>query len=145
MQPAGAFGVSMKRTCPECGTEYTILPFRLDSGLCAACKPGFLAKPLWFMASEAGTRSVYQFALVIHLLYALFFPWLMDCGGLSYPALIYSLSVCIYFGCQFPIPGRSKYPILTRTQKIGILLLPLYGLVGFVVLFHWVQKLRYGL
>ena len=135
----------MKRECPVCGSEYDIGQVQFDPGFCAKCKPGFFSKPLWFIPTEAGTRSVWQFVVAIHIFYILLFPLIMDCGVFSIPASLYSLIVLVCFAVRFAIAKFRKYPILTKIQTLGLLLLPLYGLAGFVTLFHWIQKLRYNL
>jgi hypothetical protein len=111
---------------------------------CPDCKPGFLSKPLWFVPTQAGTCSVWQFVVFIHVLYLMIFPLLLDCGILSVPASIYSLTVLLYFAVRFGIARFKGYPILTRLQAFGLLALPAYGLAGFLTLFYFVQRLRYG-
>jgi len=137
-------GVNMERACPLCGREYAVRSFGLDSGHCAECRPRFLSRPLWFAPTEAGRRSVWQFVLTIHVFYILLFLPL-TCGALSYPASLYSFFVSVYSAGQFSVYGRRKHPILTKAQVIGLLLLPVYGLAAFLMLFFWVQELRYGM
>ena len=88
---------------------------------------------------------MWQFVVAIHICYILLFPLVMDCGVFSIPASLYSLIVLGYFTVRFTIAKFRCYPILTKIQTVGLLLLPLYGLAGFVALFHYVQKLRYHL
>jgi hypothetical protein len=78
------------------------------------------------------------------VLYLMIFPLLLDCGILSVPASIYSLTVLLYFAVRFGIARFKGYPILTRLQAFGLLALPAYGLAGFLTLFYFVQRLRYG-
>ena len=117
--------------------------FRLDSLVCSDCKQGFFATPPWFVQTEAGTRSVWRFVVYIHAIYLLIFPFVLDGGVLSYPASIYSLAVLGYIAVRFGIARFKGFPILTRLQALGLLALPAYGLAGFLVLFYFVQRLRY--
>ena len=134
----------MERKCIICGTEYPVRSFWPDSGFCPNCKPAFLSAPLWFHRSPAGTRGVWQFLVVIHAVYFVFFSLLLDGGVLSVPVGVYSLSVFFYFVVRIPIGHQRGYPILTRRQIAGLLLLPLYGPVAFTFVFHFAQRLRYG-
>lgn len=131
----------MKRNCANCGREYEIASFRLDSTVCPDCTPRFLSLPA---KTQGGTCSVWQFVVTMHVFYLLFCPLILDGGFLTIPAAIYSLTVLLYFTVRFGIAKFRGYPILTRLQQVGLLALPVYGPIGFIVLFYWVQWMRYG-
>jgi len=134
----------MKRNCPICGNEYQVSTFRFDPMLCSDCKPGFFSKPIWFVPTQAGTCSVWQWVVTIHVLYLLIFPLLLDCGVWSIPASVYTVTVLLYFVVRFGVARLKGYPILSPLQAFGLLALPAYGLAGFLALFYCLQWLRYG-
>ncbi|MBP7276401.1 MAG: hypothetical protein KBA51_09390 [Kiritimatiellae bacterium] len=134
----------MKRKCQKCGGEYTIGPWSFDPGLCRPCKPGFLDPPLWMQPIPAGTKDLWRTVIVIHVILLILLSLLMDGGVISIPGSVYCLTVMLYITVRFVIARFNGYPILTKAQAIGLLLLPAYGPALVITLIHWVQHLRWG-
>ena len=124
----------MKGTCSVCGKEYPIKSFQEDVGLCAEHKPAFLSLSILFAPTPARTRALWQYVAGIHVLYLVILF-----GGL---ASLYALTVLIYLVIRFVMATIKGYPILTKRQAACLWLLPIYGPVGFVTLFHVVQWLK---
>ena len=144
MLSVGVLSQEMEGKCISCGASYNLRNLRPDSGFCPNCTPPFLSPPLWLRRSPAGTRSAWQFLITIHIVYLIVFSMLLDGGVLSVPMGIYSLSVVLYFVSRLLVANRKGFPILSRPQAVGLLLLPLYGPTIFVFIFHVGQRLRYG-
>ena len=147
MEEGGGVGkreVNMKRQCKKCGAEYTLGHLSFDSGLCLKCKPGFFSAPIWLQPIPAGTKDLWRTVIVLHMVMFILSGMILDCGEISIPSMIYCLTMLIYFAFRFVLARFKGYPILSKFQAVGLLLLPLYGPVLFIYVFYLGQKIRYG-
>lgn len=92
----------------------------------------------------AGTKDLWRTVIVIHVILFFLFGMLLDGGEVSIPGGLYCLTVIGYLLIRFAVARLRGYPILTKPQAVAFLLLPAYGLAFMIVLFHWVQRLRWG-
>ncbi len=134
----------MMKKCQKCGNEYPVGTFSLDAGLCGHCKPGFFGAPLWMQPVQAATRDLWRTVLVIHVILFVLFGLILDGGQLSLPGSLYCQTVVLYLCVRFVVARFRGYPILTKTQAVAFLTLPGHGLVLFLTLFYWAQRLRWG-
>ncbi|MDD5705529.1 MAG: hypothetical protein PHR35_06355 [Kiritimatiellae bacterium] len=132
------------KECQKCGGEYSIGRLSFDPGVCGQCKPGFFGPPLWLQPIPAGTKDLWRTVIVIHVILFFLFGLLLDGGVISFPGSLYCLTVVIYLLVRFVVARFRGYPILSRAQAVGLLLLPAYAPAFMIALFHWVQRLRWG-
>ena len=133
---------NMELKCKNCGNLYQVSSFRIDKGFCHNCSPHFFSRPLWLKATPKGTASLWRKVILIHFIILLPQPLVLDAGRDSIPTTIYCLAIIGYFSLRLLIGHKNGYPVLGKSQLIGILLLPFYGLIGFIFLFHFVQGLK---
>jgi hypothetical protein len=132
----------MKRTCPVCGEEYEVPPFHLDWGCCLQHGTYLISKPLWFVPSPEGTRSLWRILFAMHFIYLCFFSLLL-CNDML-PLQYYSMAMVLYFGVRLAIGRYRGYPVLTKLQSIGLALVPLYGPVLSIAIIYQGQAIRFG-
>ena len=107
--------------------------------------PEFSRKPLWVQPTPADTRALWKMILIIHVFMLFLFGLLPDDGGIRYPGCAYSLTVIVYLTIRFTVARFKGYPLLSKGQALALLLLPVYGPVIGIALFHWVQRIRWGI
>lgn len=134
----------MTRKCSKCDAEYTARQFSFDSGFCKNCKPGFWQRPLWLESSPAGTRDLWRQLIAVHVCFLFIFPLLLDNGEISIPGTCYTLAALAYLLARYLVAKLKGFPTLSKRQAATMAALPLYGPVAFLVLFYFVQRLRYG-
>ena len=131
----------MERTCAVCGGDYRVRPFGYDDGACPDCRPGFFSLPVFWEASPRGTRALCRLVIAIHALLFLFFGMLLGGGE---PGMVYCSTVVVYLLVRvFLTARRGKVPVLSRLQKIALLVLPFYGYPLTLLAVYAGQAIRY--
>jgi len=127
--------------CLTCGNEYSVRSSWFDTGYCPLHKPKFFSAPA---ETLEGTKAVWKFNVVVHVLYLVFSLLLLDDGTTSTPLGIYAFTVLLYLMVRFFIGLTRGYPALTALQSLCLMLLPLWGPFVAFALFYWGQQMRYG-
>ena len=118
-----------KRECMVCGEEYERRAFGLDDGSCPKCRPGFLDAPTWLRAGVRSTEALWSVVMALHCLLA-FLAMFVDGAGI---VILYCATVFLYFGVRVGLAELlgKQLPVLTKFQRVALLLLPVYGLPFF--------------
>ncbi len=138
-----AFTVT-ERSCAVCQEKYLLGPFDFDSGTCKKCTPGFFCAPLWLRMTSAGTLALWKMEIIVHAIFFLLYSALLDDGTISTPGMIYCLTVIFYFTLRIWKGKRSNkgFPVLTRIQRLLLVLLFIWGNVEFHILFGFTQGFK---
>lgn len=120
----------MKWECMVCGEEYERRAFGLDDGSCPKCKPGFLDAPTWLRAGVRSTEALWSVVMAVHCILAVLLGILLNAGGASLPGILYCATVALYFGVRMGLAQLlgKPLPVLTKPQRVALLLLPVYGI-----------------
>jgi len=126
----------MQDVCKICGRRYAGRSFRLDD------------KPNGYTGRGQGTRALWRFITLIHVILFLFSAVIVPCPcggyGVDITLTLYTGTAMVYFSVRFFIAAFKGYPILSRFQVGALLLLPVWGLAEFAGLFIIVRLLTHG-
>lgn len=113
----------MGNVCRKCKKEYASESFALDGGYCKICSNG-----------SKETASIFNQAFLLCVISGFFLCMLLDGGVISNPASFFYPLVILYFILRKIHFWISRHPKLTKIQKIGLSLFPIYSFPIFYIL-----------